>query len=571
VTLLKLFKSLVLLWVSILLVGVAGCAVTKSAFHKTKPITREAFNASRLPIRDARSAMEVSPLPPCMVFDLGDGVKLEMVGVGIGSFVMGVPWCESMMSSMIGHKVSFMDPYWIGKFEITQEQFSKILGDCDFLPAGTNLPACGVSWDDAMGFADALNDLFSDQLPPGYSFTLPTEAQWEFACRAGHVEDLGNGARLTERWQRTFFDRSHRGESVAALEGVAWYEANSGHTLHPVGLKEPNAWGLYDMHGNVEEWCLDWDGDPHQSLVWLYYANNVIDQQGPISGVKKVLRGGGYLSMPGSCASWSRTSQVPDLNVRETMGFRIAIARPAQELPDVQDRAVYGKSKVTEDMEFLHAVTTGRLQREVPEEMRNQAKFTAERRAEAQAAIERRHRTLAVLETAKAGLEIARPEIEYQIRRGVRASFGQKVDKPWEGFAERMADEWGLSEDGVELAEGDVAAHGNGKGDDGKCPKGLPTIKGKSTLKECESSTYQLYIGGTKITSGVEWAPAGTSITVSNAGSHARAMAGNPPIRSGLFKTGIKATYNGKTYRKWISIRKTGKSATVNKYKNRKR
>lgn len=548
-------------------------------------------------VKDARPAMRVSHPPPSLVFELGDGVKLEMVGVGVGSYVMGVSQKEPMLAAMIGHKVSFMDPYWIGKFEVTQEQFSRVFADYDFSPAGTNLPACGVSWDDAMMFADALNDLFADRLPAGFSFTLPTEAQWEYACRAGHVEDLGNGARLTESWQRAFFDISHRGEAVEALEGVAWYEANSGHTLHPVGLKEPNAWGLYDMHGNVSEWCLDWNGDPHEYLIALYYGNNVIDQQGPTNGVNKVLRGGNYLSMPGACASWSRTSQTPDLDAglfpKKTVGFRIAIARPAQEYPDVQDGDVYGSDKTTEDMLRLNALTKrAKEAREDAKRVKKEHLEAAERRrieltkrietirygleAERRRRVELAKRsedvrldvkrescTAMIFGVLKTALQIARPVVEFQLNRGVQAAMGQKVGKPWEGFAERIAEDWDFSDD-VEIVVDDDGGVKENR------PKGLPTIKGKSILKECESSTYQLYIGGTKITSGVEWAPAGTSITVSNAGSHARAMAGNPPVRSGSFKTGIKATYNGKTYRKWISIQKTGKSAVVNKYKKRK-
>ena len=122
-------------------------------------------------------------------------------------------------------------------------------------------------------------------------FRLPTEAEWEYACRAGTTGD-------------------HSG----VLDETAWYEANSGGETHPVGLKQPNAWGLHDMHGNVWEWCQDWYGE--------YPTGLVADPQGPPAGEKRVSRGGGWNAFGPSCRSAFRDGNVPDARYGD-LGFRL--------------------------------------------------------------------------------------------------------------------------------------------------------------------------------------------------------------------------------------------------------
>src|SRR6185295_12837821 len=127
------------------------------------------------------------------------------------------------------HKVRITRQFEIGKYEVTQEQWQAVMGDNPSNFKGANLPVEKVSWNDAQDFLLKLN------ARDGYTYRLPTEAEWEYACRAGSMGDF-----------------------AGELDDVAWYDKNSGSKTHPVGQKRPNVWGLYDMHGNVSEWCSDW-------------------------------------------------------------------------------------------------------------------------------------------------------------------------------------------------------------------------------------------------------------------------------------------------------------------------
>src|SRR5208337_4411958 len=140
-----------------------------------------------------------------------------------------------------------------------------------------------VSWDDAQEFCKKLGQA-TNQL-----VRLPTEAEWEYACRAGTST------------------KYYSGDSEEDLKRVAWYGANSGNTTHPVGQKEPNQFGLYDMHGNVWQWCQDWYEE--------YKADAVVDPQGTAQGAGRVLRGGSWDDLPGSCRSASRVGGSPDVRL----------------------------------------------------------------------------------------------------------------------------------------------------------------------------------------------------------------------------------------------------------------
>ena len=143
------------------------------------------------------------------------------------------------------------------------------------------------------------------RLPSGYEYTLPTEAQWEYACRAGTTTALNSGKDLTN------------GTQCSEMGEVGWYSYNSGEKTHPVGQKKPNAWGLYDMHGNVLEWCLDWNGD--------YPLAPVTDPTGPDNGTSRVIRGGGWNFIAGGCRSASRSNYGPTYN-SYFCGFRVALS-----------------------------------------------------------------------------------------------------------------------------------------------------------------------------------------------------------------------------------------------------
>jgi len=213
--------------------------------------------------------------------DLGQGVILEMVYIRGGSFQMGSPESEKDRGSDEGpvHTVMLSD-FWIGKYEITQKQWQAIMGNNPSNWKGEDLPVENVSWNDCQEFCRKLSE------KTGKRFTLPTESQWEYSCRAGSQT------------------RFCFGDSDSGLEEYAWYWDNSqtGQTrqTHPVGQKKPNVWGLYDMHGNVWEWCQDWhhdnyNGAPADGSAWELPAGSV-----------RVLRWGSWYNNPRNCRSASR-------------------------------------------------------------------------------------------------------------------------------------------------------------------------------------------------------------------------------------------------------------------------
>ena len=166
-------------------------------------------------------------------------------------------------------------PFYLGKHLVTQEQWEAVMGNNPSHFKGPKNPVEQVSWDDCQASLTKLNA----KVRPGGKFALPTEAQWEYACRAGSTT------------------RYCFGDEESRLGEYAWYGANSGSKTHPVGEKKPNAWGLHDMHGNVWEWCQDWyDGG--------YYANSPTDDpMGPATGSLRVYRGGCWLDSGGRLGS----------------------------------------------------------------------------------------------------------------------------------------------------------------------------------------------------------------------------------------------------------------------------
>lgn len=195
------------------------------------------------------------------------------------------------------HRVRISRPFYLGKYEVTQSQWQAVMGNnpSKFADAPTQ-PVEQVSWDDVQPLLEKLNQASGEQ---GLKFVLPTEAQWEYACRAG----------TSAFW--------HGADSEAALEESAWFDANSSGTTHPVGQLKPNAWGLYDMHGNVWEWCADLYGAE-------YYAQSPsTDPSGPSSGFNRVHRGGGWNDHARGCRSAFRNNNSPDIRYGN-VGLRLA-------------------------------------------------------------------------------------------------------------------------------------------------------------------------------------------------------------------------------------------------------
>ena len=241
------------------------------------------------------------------------GLKLALIPAG--SFWMGSPESEAGRSSDESprHEVKLTRNFSLGVNPVTQAEYQQVVGSNPSRFAGNDRrPVERVSWLDAVAFCNRLSEweqrpLFynvSDQqvrIIGGSGYRLPTEAEWEYACRAG----------TRSRW---WF-----GDEDARLRDFAWYGENSGDTTHPVGEKPANAWGLHDMHGNVWEWCQDWY-DSH------YYAKSPkSDPVGPDSGPDRVSRGGAWGYDPDYCRSAYRYDVLPDY-FSVSVGFRVASA-----------------------------------------------------------------------------------------------------------------------------------------------------------------------------------------------------------------------------------------------------
>ena len=227
-------------------------------------------------------------------------LNLQMAYIRPGTFTMGSPASESGRSSDEGPQtqVTLTEGYWLGKTEVTQAQWEALMESIPSKFMGPDRPVEQVFWSDAMEFCRKLTERerSAGRLPEGYEYTLPTEAQWEYACRAGTTGQYGGDGNLDD---------------------MGWYRQNSGNTTHPVGQKQANAWGLYDMHGNVWEWCLDWYGN--------YPGGSVRDPTGPASGTGRVGRGGGWGSYAIGCRSAFRSGGVSGYRFNG-LGFRLALA-----------------------------------------------------------------------------------------------------------------------------------------------------------------------------------------------------------------------------------------------------
>jgi formylglycine-generating enzyme required for sulfatase activity len=245
-------------------------------------------------------------LEPTKTLDLGNDVKLELVLIPAGKFMMGSPPDEKGRDEgETQHEVTLTKPFYLGKYEVTQEQYQHVMGTNPRMSKGRNgrfkgrdLPVERVLWDEAQEFCKKASEK---------TVRLPTEAEWEYACRAGT--------------KTTYYT----GDAEADLDRAAWYyknsDKNSGYRTHPVGQKVPNAWGLYDMLGNAYEWCADWYDD--------YGAGAATDPQGPKQGQYRVLRGGSWHHNPGDCRSATRVRLLwSDRLGTLGLGFRVAADVP---------------------------------------------------------------------------------------------------------------------------------------------------------------------------------------------------------------------------------------------------
>lgn len=231
-----------------------------------------------------------------LVFNV-KGVEFKMIRVEGGEFMMGATaekGGDAWDDEEPAHRVS-LDSYYIGETQVTQALWKAVMGNNPSNWKGDNLPVETISWNDCQEFIRKLNQL------TGRIFALPTEAQWEFAARGGK------------------FSKGYKYAGSDNLNEVAWFGDNSNSQTHPVVQKKPNELGLYDMSGNVWEWCNDWY---HSNY---YQSSPERNPQGPTSGVSRVLRGGGWINDARGCRVSIRGYVNPDTR-RIGYGMRLSLS-----------------------------------------------------------------------------------------------------------------------------------------------------------------------------------------------------------------------------------------------------
>ena len=224
-----------------------------------------------------------------------DGICIEMVKVEGGTFMMGA---TSEMKNPNSnekpvHQVTLTNDYYMGKYEVTQALWQAVMGSNPSEYKGDNLPVETVSWNDCQKFISKLNSL------TGRMFRLPTEAEWEYAARGGKES------------------RGYQYSGSSNISDVAWYDGNSGSKTHPVGTKQANELGIYDMSGNVWEWCSDWYSS--------YSSSSQTNPTGSDSGSARVSRGGGWFNDASYCRLSVRFYYTPDFRL-DILGLRLALS-----------------------------------------------------------------------------------------------------------------------------------------------------------------------------------------------------------------------------------------------------
>ena len=224
-----------------------------------------------------------------------DGISIDMVKVEAGTFMMGATseMKDPYSDKKPVHQVTLTNDYYMGKYEVTQALWQAVMGSNPSNFKGDNLPVETVNWNDCQEFISKLNSL------TGRKFRLPTEAEWEYAARGGKKS------------------RGYQYSGSRKISDVAWYEGNSRSKTHPVGRKQANELGIYDMSGNVWEWCSDWYGS--------YSSSSQTNPMGSDSGAKRVRRGGSWCHIARICRSSYRSGDAPDCRGLY-LGLRLALS-----------------------------------------------------------------------------------------------------------------------------------------------------------------------------------------------------------------------------------------------------
>ena len=263
------------------------------------PVTNYLFVDTTAPVAGNRFYRALLQSPPT-----------NMVFIPPNTFELGSPTNEVGRSSDEGPRttVTITHGFWMGKYEVTQQEYLAVVGaNPSGFPGDLNRPVESVSWLDATNYCARLTELelAAGRIPSGSHYRLPTEAEWEYAARAGTSTRFSYGD----------------DPAVTSLSNCAWYAVNSGNTTHPVGQKAPNPWGLCDMEGNVLEWCLDWYGP--------YSGAFETDPQGPASNAigVRVIRGGAWDGFETDCRSARRGTEGVSPFIHDfILGFRVVLA-----------------------------------------------------------------------------------------------------------------------------------------------------------------------------------------------------------------------------------------------------
>jgi formylglycine-generating enzyme required for sulfatase activity len=275
------------------MLGIFGFAPAVSSAEPGKPVADGAAATSREETAQSRAIA---------------ALEIEMVVIPAGTFTKGSPGTETDRDGdETQTQVTISQPFSLGKYEVTQAEWMTVMGTIPSHHRGDRFPVEQVGWDEALVFCQRLTAAkrAAGKLTEGQIYTLPTEAQWEYACRAGSAGAFAG---------------------TGKMDDMGWYSENSGRTTHPVGKKQPNAWGLYDMHGNVSEWCADWYGGDYDGV-------KVTDPTGAETGSSRVFRGGSWLNPAGNCRAAYRSNGMPANRRSNTLGFRVALSTGAWPTP----------------------------------------------------------------------------------------------------------------------------------------------------------------------------------------------------------------------------------------------
>jgi formylglycine-generating enzyme required for sulfatase activity len=242
-----------------------------------------------------------------------DGLAPGMAAIEAGSFVMGSnaptgsvynPGADETV-----HTVVLTEPFWIGRYEVTQAEYEAVVGSNPSTAIGLDLPVETLTWFDARAYCDTLTatESAAGRVPPGYEYRLPTEAEWEYACRAGTDSEFGVGSEVALYCTDAQIASSYHGPRGCG---------DLGHGTVSVGSFQPNSWGLFDMHGNVMEWCLD---------SYAEYPSTSVADPFVTGGAWRIARGGHYAQVSADARSACRHA-VEATSISTGFGFRIVLA-----------------------------------------------------------------------------------------------------------------------------------------------------------------------------------------------------------------------------------------------------